>query len=180
MKYSILGKVGPFKYASLQVVLPQGMVEDLSPVWELMRESGDLYEAEAEGGVEDDLHVTVLYGMQDSDLETVREVCGGHEGFPIQFGNLVVFEDDDRDYDVVVVEIISGAIHQLHDDLVEATDPHQSYPDYVPHMTLGYFNKGTGNNHLGYYLMLDPVHVTDVEFSPVEGEKETIQLKGVS
>lgn len=102
-----------------------------------------------EDGRETDPHITLLYGLHDSDPAKVKKLLSRIKR-PIQFklGKVSLFpgEDAGKDYDVVKVEVHSPDLHQLNKLL--KTLPHtDNWPEYKPHATIGYVKKGLGTKY---------------------------------
>lgn len=97
---------------------------------------------EEEYGLEYYPHVTVLYGLtQDEDSENVKKICAQTKPFEIEFGEISSFRNHD-DFDVLKVDIISPELHDLSGKIRQLPNENK-YPEYCPHMTLGYVKKGT-------------------------------------
>lgn len=94
-------------------------------------------------GYEREPHVTVLYGFSpDLDPEEVVDACAGFGKVAIKLGKITRFEQDD--HDVLKIDVHGDSIHQLH-ALMRAVfedDVEVSFPDYKPHLTLAYVEKG--------------------------------------
>lgn len=108
----------------------------------------DIYTApDDDYGLEDEPHITVLYGlhkevtkkevkdiMSDFDLEEKYTVKG-----------ISIF--DNPDYDVLKFDVESKILSKYNEKLKEL--PFTSdYPEYHPHLTIGYIKKGKGKKYV--------------------------------
>ncbi len=93
-----------------------------------------------------DLHATILHGLTDQDATAAFDVLRRWQR-PVQFrlGAVSVFERDNRDYDVLKVEVLSPDLHVLN-AMLRTLPNQEEFPDYCPHITLAYLKKGTGND----------------------------------
>lgn len=100
-----------------------------------------------EKGLETDAHVTVLYGFEPG---LSKEMLASHVNmadivtFSILCTGFHVFENEE--YDVLIYRAESSVLYDLNRMCREL--PHQnSFPDYVPHMTLAYCKKGHASKY---------------------------------
>lgn len=108
----------------------------------------DVYEEEDDDsfGFETEPHVTLLFGLhQEVTDEEVKSVINKFRFKPIKLSKLSMF--DNPDYDVLKFDIADdGGGHILYEANKEFKKfPHTSnFPDYHPHMTVGYLKSGKG------------------------------------
>lgn len=130
----------------------------------------------AEGGREDDPHVTVKYGLHTNDVADVRRVLSQVDG-PIELilGEVSYFTAED--HDVLYVEVDSPDLVKLNATLssnLEVTDTHE---DYTPHATIAYLKPGLAAQYEGNDefegLTIGSSRIT---FSPKDGEKVGVDL----
>jgi 2'-5' RNA ligase len=103
-------------------------------------------------GREDDIHVTVLYGIKNNDdYDKFDEIIKSENAFEIEIGDITIFEGSEtgRPYDVVKFDIISDDLKKLHNKIKSKIDNDYSWPDYKPHMTLAYVKAGIGSKYSG-------------------------------
>lgn len=138
----------------------------------LVREE-DVYNTETNSyGLEYEPHVTLLFGIHDyvnSDqfkklLVPIRHIkCKAHK--------ISIFEN--KDFDVVKFDIEGNYLHKINQDLRNNIDYTTSYPEYHPHMTIGYVNPGAGRKYkknLKNPLLITP---TEYIYGKTDGTKET-------
>jgi len=108
----------------------------------------DLYTEEEGYGLEDEPHVTILYGFHDDEvkLNDIKEAIDKVITKPVEIKltNISCFENDK--YDVVKFDVESPVLHKANE--VAKEFPHTSdYPDYKPHVTIAYVKSGTGKKY---------------------------------
>lgn len=148
----VLSNVGGVKYHSTQINLADCDcdVESFTQCTDLVS-SEDIYEehpyhTDAEDGLERNPHITVLYGLEEEkDYFDIRRICEGMGDVEFEVGKISAFRNPEMPYDVLILEIISPELHELHHSLRQF--PNQcTFPDYKPHMTLGYIKKDSCYN----------------------------------
>ena len=98
-------------------------------------------------GREDEPHITVLYGLTDSNLSKLRELVSHRRPPRVRLGDTSVFSGDS--YDVLKIEVFGSQLHSLH-NLIKNNRPNEySYPDYNPHLTIAYLKPGEGEAYSG-------------------------------
>lgn len=95
----------------------------------------------AEKGRETEPHVTALYGIENDNPSPTSELVAAFGPVTCTLGAVGVFERPE--YDVLKVTVYGVGLHLLNARL--RTLPHVSeFPEYKPHVTLAYVQKGTG------------------------------------
>lgn len=106
----------------------------------------DLYEEEGDRtfGLEDESHVTLLYGLDESVTpEQVKEILDKFKFGICKLHNASLFENE---YDVLKFDVNGDSLHEANAALREL--PYKNdYPDYHPHSTIGYLKKGCGKRY---------------------------------
>lgn len=94
-------------------------------------------------GLEDFHHVTVLYGIKDplNSLVPLAKIINLMHPFPIKLGKITFFRENE-DFDVMKISIESKALHTFNSLLRDVLPYENSYPTYVPHLTIAYVKKG--------------------------------------
>jgi|694.fasta_scaffold114311_3 2'-5' RNA ligase/DNA polymerase III epsilon subunit-like protein len=122
-------------------------------------------------GIQENPHVTILYGLHEGVTEEdVKSVFEGFTGsINIEVDGIGVFEN--KDYDVVKFNVNpDGALQDLHDKLSEFPNSN-SFPDYKPHITIAYVNKGTGKKYVKPEYKYEVKNVDNITYSMPSGEK---------
>jgi len=100
---------------------------------------------DASYGLEEEPHCTLLYGLHDDVTDdNVKSVLQGITFGTCKIHNPSIFETDK--YDVLKFEVEGVGIHEANKALMQypyTTD----FPDYHPHMTVGYLQKGYGQKY---------------------------------
>jgi hypothetical protein len=137
----------------------------------------DLYEEEGDRtfGLEDEPHVTLLYGLEDSVTpEQVKKILDKFNFSKCKLHNASLFEND---YDVLKFDVEGDNLHEANEALRELPY-NNSFPDYHPHCTIAYLKKGTGqkycNRMKGHEHELTPTHAV---FSQPDGTKTKFKIK---
>jgi 2'-5' RNA ligase len=109
-------------------------------------DSEDLYEEDGDRtfGLEDEPHCTLLYGLEEGvTLDEVKKILNTQSFSTCTVHNASLFEND---YDVLKFDVKGKGLHECNKALSELPYNNQ-YPDYHPHMTIGYLKKGTGKKY---------------------------------
>jgi hypothetical protein len=121
--------------------------DDITKIRSLISPS-DIYTEEGDNtyGLEDEPHTTLLYGLHEgvSDMD-VERVLDKYTYLTCKIHNPSLFNNDS--YDVLKFEVSGDNLHQTNGDLKQL--PHTtSYPNYNPHLTIGYLKKGEGQKYV--------------------------------
>lgn len=134
-----------YKLSSTQIQLPPvlaDMILDFGrsiPAFDLCNE---------EGGVEEDIHVTVKYGLHTNDAADVRKALATYVGpVRITLGKTNFFSS--AEYDVLYVEVDSPDLVALNERLGSSLENTTTYPTYVPHVTVAYLKPGLAVRYAG-------------------------------
>lgn len=147
-----------YGFSSVQMQLPDDISKDILN-WNKKNIPGDILTDE---GRENDIHVTVKYGIHITDFTELRNIFVGLKPFEATLGNISLFNTNPN-YDVVKIEIESPDLLKMNkkiSNIFEVTDTH---PVYNPHVTLAFVKKGCGDPYInmdvfsGIKLKLDSV-----------------------
>ena len=122
-------------------------------------------------GIQELPHVTILYGLhKEVTSEMVKSVFEEFTGnINIEVNGIGIFEN--KDYDVVKFNVNpDGALQELHDKLSEFPNSNE-YPDYKPHITIAYVNKGMGKKYAKPDYKYTVKNVDKITYSLANGEK---------
>jgi 2'-5' RNA ligase len=138
----------------------------------------DLYEPNLERyGLEEEPHCTILYGIHSdvSDDEVVEKFSGlSRSDFDLVVNGVDCFYN--KDYDVLKLNVKSNKLSELNE--MAKSLPHTSaFPDYKPHITLGYLQKGRGIDYVDptFNINLDNT-IEKIVYSKPNGQKIDISL----
>lgn len=99
-------------------------------------------------GRENDVHITLLYGLRPENYVQVAERLSSESPFHCSLGKLAQFTNN-RHFDVLNVEVNCDDLHRLHRDLRSRIYCPRNFPVYVPHVTIAYLRKGLGKKYTG-------------------------------
>lgn len=165
-----------YSFFSTQIDLPDGIGEKLKTWVDKNIPDKAFYEKEGDEGRENDPHITVLYGIKSSDPKKVKEVLKKYKPFKVRLGLVTSFKDN-KEYDVLKIDIEASDIQKMHYDIEKHVDNDNSYPTYAPHATLGYLKKGFVDNYIGDETFRGVEFLADVvSFCDHDGKKIKIHL----
>lgn len=126
-------------------------------------------------GREDDIHVTVKYGLHTTKAEDVRKIIEKEKPIQITLGKISLFEQDG--YEVVKIEVVSPGLHALNKKISKGLKCTDTFPVYKPHVTVAYVKPGEGEAMEGKCSLTGKSFVADeVVFCPSKGERKIIKL----
>jgi 2'-5' RNA ligase len=99
-------------------------------------------------GREDDIHITVLYGVHTDDVRDVSGLFKKEKEFECTLGKIGLFTKNSY-FDVLVVSVDSEDLHRLNRKMRKEIEATESHPVFVPHVTIGYLKKGHGQQYIG-------------------------------
>ena len=128
-------------------------------------------------GLESEPHCTILYGIHNdiADEEVISTFSNlNKEDFDLKVNGIDCFYN--KDYDVLKMNVESEMLDNL--NILAKQFPHTSnFPDYKPHITIGYLNKGTGNKYINPTFSLDLSNNVDrIVYSKTDGTKIDIPI----
>lgn len=149
-----------YEYGCLMVELdvPEWKNDILSII-----DEDDIYDDEnGDFGLEDKPHITLFYGVHsDVDKNDIIDSVNEYEIYPtgITLQNISIFESDE--YDVVKFDIddTDELFLNLHNHIKDNFPNTQTFPDYHPHTTLSYVEKGKGKK---YIQSLEEPYIVDI------------------
>lgn len=126
------------QFSTTQVQLPSVLAEKILdfgrsiPAFDL---------CESEGGLEEDIHITVKYGLHTDDAADVRKALATYVGpIRVTLGKTNYFTSPE--YDVLYVEVKSDDLVELNRRLGESLENTTTHPIYTPHVTIAYLKPG--------------------------------------
>lgn len=125
----------------------------------------------------EELHVTIKYGIHTKDPTEVAPLLSHFGIVPIILGDISVFDNNEK-YDVLKIDIeFSDELFELNKLISTTLTVTDSFPDYRPHITLAYLQKGYKDLFIGssYFNGIEYLG-TQVIFSTPEKERTLIGL----
>lgn len=162
---------GPHEYGCvmLNLEIPNWKSDVLSRIKE-----EDVYEGE--DGLEDEPHVTVLYGLHNDipDEKIEKKIKEEMTSPEIKLQKISIFENDE--YDVVKFDVEGEELFRMNEEFSKF--PHTTdYPDYHPHVTIGFVKKGEGKKYTGSLDEAIVVNPSKVKYSKADGSKHYYDFK---
>ncbi|CAG36720.1 LPD5 domain-containing protein [Desulfotalea psychrophila] len=165
-------------YASIQTSLPGPIAKDIIAFGEKIPEE-ELYTdpKDPSYGRETAPHITVRYGLKADDTKELQELSTLGP-FSVELGRVSIFETDK--YDVLKVEIKSAGLVGANEKAGKlASFPGETFPDYQPHATIAYLQKGEGEKYVGDISLSGKTSmVSGLELSARDGSLHPIPLEG--
>ena len=144
-------------YSSTQVDAPKELADKVLGFSATIPEE-ELYIEDGEYGREDEIHVTIKYGLVTDKAEDIRELLKQTIGdepmdvpatITVRLGETSIFEaKGDSKFDVLKVSVESEDLIKLH-KLFSQLENGDEHPDYKPHMTIAYLKAGIGEKYVG-------------------------------
>jgi len=135
-------------------------------------DKNDLYTDEADHGLPNYIHTTIKYGLTDPSPDKVKELLDGIGSFNIQLGEISKFDNDPK-YDIIKIEVTSKELVKANKKLSDNMDHKDSFPTYIPHITLAYVQKGKGDHLLGNKTFINTIDSTNNVLFTNKDKKET-------
>lgn len=170
---------GPHDYASTQFDLPE-------PVARQIQEFASEIPAQNIVEIEEDGHLTLLYGLHSSDPTLAISMLRGFGPIKVTLGETSLFEHTDTmsghgakpGKDVLKIDVFGGEdLMRLRRFLQENLANTQIFHVYKPHVTIAYVQAGTGKPFIGD-KRFDGIKMTfdELVFSTCDGVKVCIPL----
>jgi hypothetical protein len=166
-----------YDFSSVHIDLPVVIAEEV--VWwgkEYITDD-DIFVSQRDPtyGREDEIHITVLYGLHADKSDQVRELMSKQKPIFVKLGKVNVLPN--LKFDVVVIDAQSEDLEGANKQLARHVSHNNQYKSYRPHVTIGYVKKGKGWKHVGCARWEGRKFIADyIVFSSKNGTKEKIPL----
>lgn len=166
-----------YDFSSAHVDLPTSLASEIQN-WGNNKISDDhifVSQTDPSFGREDEMHITVLYGIHSEKPDQVKKFVKDGE-IKVTLGKVEVFSNPLK-FDVVVISVESPDLVDLNEKMRKDIEYTNKYSEYKPHVTVAYVKKGKGWQHQGYDKWEGKNFLCDyIVFSSKNGSKERISL----
>lgn len=132
------------EYSSTQVDLPAAIAAKVKAAGKKIPAA----ELDEEGR-EAQPHITVLYGLHAADPAEAAALLKETGPIEAKLGKISMFAGKDGGADVLKIDVESPDLAKMNAKLRGSVDYTNSYPKYVPHVTLAYVKPGEGKKYVG-------------------------------
>lgn len=165
-----------YEFSSVQFDMPKTLAQQILIWGKKNIPDSELYTEGSKYGRENEIHVTVKYGLHTTDTRKIDNIINGFGSFPISLGTVSRFVPNGKEYDVVKIEVNGEELSELHKLLGELpnSDEHSAYQ---AHCTVAYVKKGCCSDLSGNVeLKGESAKVNCLTFSSKTGEKTEVHL----
>lgn len=165
-----------YKYACTKVDLPKDLSKEIIQWGKENAPDDILFTEDDSQGREDDIHVTLFYGIKSDDPSDIKKLLKDIKPFEIRLGLINIFKNKDS-HDVLKIEVESGELEKLHYNIRENIDNKNDFPTYEPHVTVSYIKKNSADHLIGHEKFKGRIFkANNISFSPSEGEDMILPL----
>lgn len=175
-------KGATYDKSSTQITLPE---HEAAPIRDFAAQipDSDIYTEKGDNtyGREKEPHITALYGINNDDVEPVTKALAKIGPISVSLGDVSAFENKDKPFDVLKLDVDSPALHEVNAAIKAATDNSSDFPDYKPHLTLAYVKKGAAKKYVGSNKFAGKkITFNSLQFRTRDGRSIDIPLSGTS
>lgn len=172
-------KQGLYPYSSALINLPSILADQVVRWGQDMIREKDIYcpQNDLIHGREDEMHITLLYGIHAHSHEETQSILSGQNPFEVKLGRISVFTTNEE-FDVIKIKAISPSLFYFNQLLKTNLSNTPNYVVYRPHVTIAYVKKEAeyknlvGNDNFKDWQWT----ASTVVFSSKNGEKTPIRL----
>lgn len=169
-----------YEFSSTQANLPKQLASRIIKWGRTHIPNSDIFRdpSDPSFGRESEMHVTILYGLHDSQPTEIAEFLESQEPFEVRLGDVTLFENHDK-FDVVKLDASGTGLFKLNRLLRSNFHYTNRFPEYKPHVTIAYVRKDTsGSLAKDDTFKGEKFLVEEIKFSSKNGSAHTIPLKG--
>jgi len=167
-----------YSYSSVQINLPESLSKRIISWGKRAIPDREIFKdvKNPSFGRENEIHVTVLYGIHGDNSSGSRKIVKDFAPFKATLGAIDVF-DTNPQFDVVMVKVNCPKLHELNKKFTANLSYTNKYPIYKPHVTIAYVKKGEGKKYKNKKEFEgETFDVNSIKFSSRKGYKETIRF----
>lgn len=164
-----------YDFSSVQLQIPYPEAQEILN-WSQQNIPDQILASE---GREDDIHITIKYGIHIYDFTMVRNLFINEKPIKVVLGKISTFNNDE--HDVVKIDIQSPDLHRLNNLINNNFEITNTHDKYIPHLTLAYVLKPFGEKFNGRDDFLNREIICDsVVFSGKDNRRTLFKLNNVS
>ena len=166
-----------YDFSSIHVDLPTPLAKEIQNWGNTKILDDDIFVSQTDPsfGREDEMHVTVLYGIHSESSEQVNKLIKDGK-LKVTLGKVEVFSNPLK-FDVIVVAVDSPDLIALNEKMRKDIEYTNKYSEYKPHVTVAYVKNGKGWQHQGYDKWKGKEFSCNyIVFSSKNGSKERISI----
>ena len=137
----------------------------------------DIYEVNGEFGIENEPHVTALYGFKDNvtndDVFNLYKENFDLKEIKIKVNKISIFENED--FDVVKFDVESELLNKINSVMKKLPNV-STFPNYHPHITIAYVKKGKGKKYVKDFTKKYEMVGNELIFSTKEENATILKL----
>jgi 2'-5' RNA ligase len=139
-----------YDFSSVHIEVPEPLASDIIDWGKSKITDNEIFVSQTDPsfGREDEMHVTLLYGIHSETPDQVKELLEGSPKIRVELAEVDVFTNPEK-FDVVVIKVLSDDMHKLNKKLTDSVEFTNKYKDYRPHATVAYVKKGKGWKYHG-------------------------------
>ncbi len=167
-----------YDYSSVHVDVPLPLAGDIVEWGKRQVLDDDVYVTQKDPtfGREDEIHVTILYGLHTDRSDQVLKLLENHGPIKAKLGKVGVFTNPYK-FDVVMIEVVSPDLVVLNNILHKNVKYTNKYGEYHPHVTIAYVKKGKGWKYTGLSQWENQEFICNYAvFSSKDGTKQKFSL----
>ena len=146
--YKLAKKGVSYSFSHVAVNFPKDIAKEIIDFGKTKIKDEDLYTEDKSMGRENEIHVTVKYGLHTTSLNKVQKVVENFGPIKIKLGEIDLFTTND-DYDVVIIKVDSKDLKKLNKEISDNLKCTDTYKVYKAHCTIAYVKKGTADKLKG-------------------------------
>lgn len=139
---------------------------------------GDIYEEEGKNyGLQNRPHLTLLYGLHDTVTDQEIHNCFkgfSEDDFKVEISGVSIFENPD--FDVLKLGVVNNSkLQDINSKLSELPNSNK-FPEYKPHITIGYLKSGTGYKYVNPKYNYKITSIKKIAYTRPDGTELIINL----